>query len=271
MTALRSISYRLYARLPIGLNRRALFAWLFIVAVLLSVAFSINHWLMNQYSTSPNANTPNTKLSIDKQPLNTGETNRQATPELSTLDQQALTWEALEEIELVGLVRSSDKQSFAIIRWKEEQFVVANGDKLPGKDGISVHRIHTDSISLQGPWGEKRLGLNGKEVVTTKGTAHIKLPQLRRIILNEPDSITDHIQANANYEQGKLLSLTLNPGQSTALFNKAGLKPGDQLTHINNKPIAELGLTTLPQLMRQESMTLQIMRSGTHHELTLLY
>lgn len=283
MKALRSTSYRLYARLPIGLNRQALFAWTFILAVFILMAFSINHWLNGQHSAENGTFSKEWQTSLDasefdnnaseqdlEQSSNQG-FNQDATPIVSTLDQQAHSWEALEDIELVGLVHSSGKQSFAIIRWQQEQLVVSGGERIPGKDDISVGKIQADSITLNGPWGEKRLGLNGKELAENNGVQHFRLPQLRRIILSEPDSITDHIQAKANYDQGKLLSLSLSPGQSTALFNKAGLKTGDQLTHINNTPIAELGLTALPKLMREESMILRITRRNIHHELTLFY
>ncbi|MBB6521547.1 hypothetical protein [Pseudoteredinibacter isoporae] len=271
MAAFRSMFYQLYARLPLGVNRRAMFEWTSVVLATLAIGLSAWHW-QQQETAQPNEATlaakPATISAAAK--LEQSSTVNQKTETI--LDKQAQAWQDLEDVELVGLIRSNGKQSFAIVRWHDEQLVLAQHDSLPQQKNILISAIHTDSITLTGPWGEKQLGLNGREIAEQKNAAQvIKLPQLRNIILHETDSIADHIQAQANYENGELKSLSLMPSTSTALFEQAGLERGDQLTHVNDIPIANLGLSSVPGLLSKGKMELQLKRDGLNRQLTLLF
>ncbi len=272
MASFRSIFYRHYAKLPLGVNRRAMFEWGGICAAFLVLMLSVTHWFQTQ---SPEQS-ENKVATVSSEPRDTRSATELAgspmpnEPE-SILDKQAQAWQDLEDVELVGLIRSNGKQSFAIIRWHEEQLVLAQDDSLPEQRHISISEIQADSITLSGPWGEKRLGLNGREVDTQEQAQVIKLPQLRHIILHEIDSISDHIHARSIYENGELKSLSLVPSKSKALFEQACLQHGDQLTHVNNVPIADLGLSSVPGLLSKGKMELQLKRDGSDRLLTLIF
>lgn len=272
MASFRSIFYRLYAKLPLGVNRRAMLEWGGICASALVLVLSATHWLQTQ-SIKQSDDKVATVSSEPRDIPSATESAKSASPSEpeSILDRQAQAWQDLEDVELVGLIRSNGKQSFAIIRWHEEQLVLAQDDSLPEQRHITISAIQADSITLAGPWGEKRLGLNGREVDTEEQAQVIKLPQLRHIVLHEIDSITDHIHAQANYENGELKSLSLVPSKSKALFEQAGLQHGDQLTHVNNIPIANLGLSSVPGLLRKGKMELQLKRDGSDRQLTLIF
>ncbi|WP_299975418.1 hypothetical protein [uncultured Pseudoteredinibacter sp.] len=264
MSLIRAALYPIYSHLPLGRNRLAILEWLFLVIVLVIVLLSLVRYL-----------SPNKANTESQPPLATAES--EAKPQISTdkidtiLDQQAKSWQELDQVELVGLVRSNAKQSFAIIRWHEEQLLMSVGEYLPEQDNISITAIATDNITLSGPWGEKRLGLNGKEIKQGLSETVIKLPQLKTIVLEQPNSLADHIQAQANYQNGKLTSLSLAPSTSATLFTQAGLKTGDQLTHINDTPIADIGLSSVPRLLSSGKIELQLNRNGTERQLTLVF
>ncbi|GAA6152617.1 hypothetical protein [Pseudoteredinibacter isoporae] len=272
MAAIRSLFYRLYAKLPLGTNRRAMIEWMSVCLAVVSLGLSVLHW-QQQEASPPKEAVLAAKATLSHPSTETAPTKAAASDQKAEtiLDKQAQAWQDLEDVELVGLIRSNGKQSFAIIRWHDEQLVLAQNDTLPEQRHIAIKGIHADSITLEGPWGEKQLGLNGREIADQVNDQVIKLPQLRHIILREPNSISDHIQAQANYENGELKSLSLVPSKSTALFKQAGLQHGDQLTHVNNIPIANLGLSSVPDLLRRGKMELQLKRDGSDRQLTLVF
>ncbi|MCV6624306.1 MAG: hypothetical protein OIF51_21410 [Cellvibrionaceae bacterium] len=268
MSLFRAALYPIYSRLPLGSNRVAILEWLFLLAVCVIVFLSLQRYLAppQQQTTKPQS-----KIDIAIKPASKKTTAKASKQASSILDSQAQSWQELDQVQLVGLVRSSAKQSFAIIRWHDEQLLMSVGEHLPEQKDISIKAIAADNITLAGPWGEKRLGLNGKEISEETTATVIKLPQLKTIVLQQPNSLADHIQAQANYENGKLSSLSLSPSKSATLFNQAGLETGDQLTHINNTPIADIGLSSVPRLLSSGKIELQLNRDGTERQLTLVF
>lgn len=176
------------------------------------------------------------------------------------------------KLHLIGLVNGSGGQPFGIFKLDKQQMVLAVGESLPGHSTFHISTIGKQSATLSGPEGDIEIHINAQSQNLNKlAKRTVKLPQLRQLLLRNPQSISEHLHAQAQYAGENVRSLKLSPGNNPRLFLQAGLQEGDELTHVNSTPIADIGLPQLPGLLSKGRLQLKIKRNKQEHELSLIF
>ncbi len=188
------------------------------------------------------------------------------------------------KLELRGILASDDEGvARAIIAEpsrKENAYSI--GSRLPG--GASLNEIHVDHIVLSrnGRLETLRLPKERIETATTgssrrsprsssRATAGSSLREVRDTLLREPQNLVGLLQAEPQFENGKIAGYKLGAGQDTRMLRRFGLRRGDIITAVNG--ITLDGPTKLPELLRTlptaEEVKIEYKRRGRPRSIVL--
>jgi len=97
------------------------------------------------------------------------------------------------------------------------------------------------------------------------------LQQYRQRILDNPAEMGKLIRITPSKQHGKFVGYRLRPGRDPTLFNQAGLRTGDVLTHLNGTALDSpmKGLSALQELAKTDFLDLQVLRNGSVMQFSL--
>ncbi|TXH04928.1 MAG: type II secretion system protein GspC [Nevskiaceae bacterium] len=178
---------------------------------------------------------------------------------------------------------------FAGDRKSESRAVIAqqNGDEQPYAigdqvvNGVSLQAIFPDRVILSRNGALETLKLDkdkpsGDFVATgsTYNTATAnQIAQARQEMLQDPNKAAEYIRVQPVNESGKMRGYRVYPGQNQALFNTAGLRPGDLVTSVNGIELddTQKALQMLNDLSKASSVTVVVERAGQPQTLNVSF
>jgi general secretion pathway protein C len=152
-----------------------------------------------------------------------------------------------------------------------------NGDEQPysiGQDvvnGVNLQAIFADRVVLSrnGQLETLRLdkdkpsaGFAGGGTVDS-GTTN-QLAQVRQELLADPNKAAEYIRVQPVNSGGQMKGYRVYPGQNQALFNNAGLRPGDLVTSVNGIQLddTQKAMQMLSDLSKAGSVSVVVDRGG---------
>ena len=180
---------------------------------------------------------------------------------------------------LLGILAADqDKGSRALIAdggGEEKPYSV--GDKVPG--GVNLQSIFPDRVILSRngqlevlrldkdkPLSSLQAANNGPAIPSsTVGDETTEmLAKVREQLLQDPSKAADYIRVQPANVNGEQRGYRIYPGRDRALFNNAGLRPGDIVTSLNGTPLADpaQALQMLADVSQATSLNLTIERGG---------
>ena len=99
---------------------------------------------------------------------------------------------------------------------------------------------------------------------TASPNASAVLSTIREELLNDPSRANQYIRMQPSSSGGQLRGYRIYPGRDRAVFNAAGLRPGDLVTEVNGIQLndASTALQMLGQLSSATSLTVVVERGG---------
>lgn len=189
---------------------------------------------------------------------------------------------------LRGVFSTDDQNAIAIIASGgiNERFYRL-GDSIPG--GATLKAVYPDRVLLERNFQMETLPLPKSEdtgmkiskntstaapITLSNATSGVKLSQLRKQILKNPEQLSKMVHAKPITENGQFMGYRLSLRGNASLAQELGLKSGDIVTSVNgialNRP--EKGLNALQNLVNAPNVTLTLLRDGNevtlHHNLT---
>jgi general secretion pathway protein C len=97
------------------------------------------------------------------------------------------------------------------------------------------------------------------------------LQRVQAAIQNNPGLISQVIQRQAVFENGRLRGMRVNPGPNAAAFARLGLKPNDIVTAINGTPLDDQAHSNevFNTLSGSAEAQVTVLRNGREQELNL--
>ena len=97
------------------------------------------------------------------------------------------------------------------------------------------------------------------------------LGAVRQKILDNPSSASRYIRLQPERQNGSLVGYRVYPGAEKALFEKAGLEPGELVTAINGQPLDNpaASLQMLSGLASAGSASVTLERDGQQRTVTV--
>lgn len=156
------------------------------------------------------------------------------------------------------------------------------GDEKPyrvGEDlsrGVTLQAIFQDRVILSRNGKLETLRLDkdspgspliagGQAATVGAGSdASASLAGIRSQLLNDPSKVSDYIRVQPVNSGNGLTGYRIYPGKDRAVFNGAGLHPGDVVTSINGTPLTDpsKALQLLSDLSQTNQLSLVIERNG---------
>lgn len=188
---------------------------------------------------------------------------------------------------LRGILYNPDpKQARAIISApNKEDEMYRVGDQVPG--GATIDQIYADRVMLlrNGQYEtlrlpEDRLNLPGGAAAAADSGGSPSLPsagqevlaEYRRQLIETPENASQYIQAEPVNQGGSgIAGFRVNPGADPAMFNLAGLQPGDIVTAVNELQLdtVDKGFEAIEELAASEEITLKVLRNGQEQTIQL--
>lgn len=168
---------------------------------------------------------------------------------------------------------------FAGTRKEESRALIGqpNGDEKPysiGQDvvnGVSLEAIFADRVVLSRNGQLETLRLDkdkpGAEFTgggNSEGGSTPALGQVRQELLADPNKAAEYIRVQPVNVGGKMKGYRVYPGQNQALFNGAGLHPGDLVTAVNGVQLddTQKAMQMLTDLSKAGSVSVVLDRGG---------
>ncbi len=164
-----------------------------------------------------------------------------------------------------ALIASSDgeEKPYAIgsdvIRGVSLQAIFADRVILSRAGQLETLRLDKDApsrapVQTARPAAETPTGSNAAAVLST----------IREELLNDPSRANQYIRMQPSSSGGQLRGYRIYPGRDRAVFNAAGLRPGDLVTEVNGIQLndASTALQMLGQLSSATSLTVVVERGG---------
>ncbi len=190
---------------------------------------------------------------------------------------------------LVGVVAATDpKRSSAIIASRGSQDSYFVGSSI-ANTGAKISRIFQDRILLDVNGIEQTLMLDGVENIDRQRDAHEsraprrqagadrsgprqapnKVTLDRAELSKDPSKLADHIRISPVRVDNQLKGYRVTPAGDRALFNKAGLKPGDLVLELNGVDVTDTqaAFTLLNEFANMTEVNLTVERAGQLHEI----
>jgi general secretion pathway protein C len=97
------------------------------------------------------------------------------------------------------------------------------------------------------------------------------LSDIREELINNPAKASDYIRVQPQNSGGVMRGYRIYPGRDRAIFNNAGLRPGDLVTSVNGVQLDDpaRALQLLNDLSQATSLSLTIERGGQQQSVTL--
>lgn len=161
------------------------------------------------------------------------------------------------------------------------------GDEVPG--GAHIDQIYADRVILQRGGRHETLRLpedrldapvsaGVRSAGSTAASPHLPsgsasvLSEYRRQLIENPQDAGQFIQAApVPRSSGGIAGFRVEPGSDPAMFEMAGLQPGDIVTSVNGVRLDSLdrGFDAMEQLAASEQVTLTVLRNGQELQLQL--
>lgn len=173
------------------------------------------------------------------------------------------------------LAATADRSSRALIASSGgEEKPYAIGSDVIG--GVSLQAIFADRVILSraGQLETLRLDKDAPSrapvetarptVASANANSAAVLSNIRNELLNDPSRANEYIRMQPSASGGQLRGYRIYPGRDRAVFNAAGLRPGDLVTEVNGIQLndANTALQMLGQLSSATSLTVVVERGG---------
>jgi general secretion pathway protein C len=177
-------------------------------------------------------------------------------------------------LKLIGILagtRASDSRAIISAQDAAEKAYAIGDDVVRG---ASLQAIFPDRVILarDGQMETLRLDPNFggtgslpiSAPVAAYNSSNPPLSQVRQEMLQDPSRAADYIRVQPNNPGGQLHGYRIYPGKNTAVFNSAGLKPGDLVTSVNGVGLddTQKALQMLNDLSKANSVSLTVDRGG---------
>jgi general secretion pathway protein C len=188
-------------------------------------------------------------------------------------------------LNLVGILASErDEESLALIGTPDgEEKSYAIGETIP--PGVSLQAIFPDRVILSRNGQLETLLLDKDGPLTPlpqRGGAPPPAPaggadtsqmlgQIRDQLLADPSKASDYIRVQPANINGQQRGYRIYPGKDRAVFNGAGLRPGDLVTSVNGVQLDEpsRALQMLGDLSSAGTLNLTVERGGSQQSITV--
>lgn len=189
-------------------------------------------------------------------------------------------------VTLVGIVAASQPQNSSVIigyKGQQETYFI---DSMIADTNAKVSEIYTDRIVLTLNGQKQILMLYGleqdqarmeniekqqaSEVIPTQDTApSAEIAFNREALLSDPGKLTDFIHISPVREGSEIKGYRVNPGKNAALFEQAGLKPGDLVVELNGVDLTDMSkaMKLMKELSTMTEISLMVDRDGQLNEL----
>ncbi|MDN5871313.1 MAG: type II secretion system protein GspC [Nitrococcus sp.] len=153
------------------------------------------------------------------------------------------------------------------------------GDKLPG--GAAVEAIYSDRVILLTNGRREALRLPRKHLqsisvhdsAASRPAADVAntLGDYRDRIVSRPDVLAEYLRISPVRNGDALTGFRVWPGSNPALFEAAGLRPGDLVTAVGEMPLTsqQAALKALKRLRSGNKVTLAVLRDGRQEIIVL--
>lgn len=182
---------------------------------------------------------------------------------------------------LTGIISDSAAQrSRALIKaGNKDQAAFATGDTID--NGVTLHEIYANRVILDREGRYETLTLESvkqaREMAGVERTQRVSselandLGAVRQKILDNPSSASRYIRLQPERQNGNLVGYRVYPGAEKALFEKAGLEPGELVTAINGQPLDNpaASLQMLSGLASAGSASVTLERDGQQRTVTV--
>jgi general secretion pathway protein C len=156
--------------------------------------------------------------------------------------------------------------------------VYAAGNMLPGS--VKLHSVYGDRVLLDRNGNLESLRLprqyaQGNTSAPLPGPspdgADASADRVRRLISEQPSSISEVMRPQAVFAQGKQRGYRVYPGRNRQAFVRLGLRPGDLVTAINGTPLDDpaRGQEIFQTLGSSSEARVTVMRNGRQQDLSL--
>lgn len=149
--------------------------------------------------------------------------------------------------------------------------------------GVTLDQIFADRVILMRQGRPETLRLEkdapAANVAAAPAAANnlgeaVVLPQLGSVrdqILQDPSQAATYLRVQPSASGGSMQGYRIYPGRDRALFNAAGLKPGDLVTAINGTELNDAGkaLQMLTDLSTASNVSLTLERGGNTQNVTI--
>lgn len=190
-------------------------------------------------------------------------------------------------LELLG-VYAADEPSMSraiIASAREEAKIYAIGDTI--SRNVTLHSVLADRviISREGTLETLRMErdalgetaaarsepANAMDSGTLTARDPEKLAEIRNELLQNPGKVTDYIRVVPASSGGRQQGYRVYPGRERALFEAAGIRPGDLVTAVNGVPLdsAQRAMSLLNELRDARSINVTVERGGNEQNYTL--
>lgn len=181
-----------------------------------------------------------------------------------------------------------DSMSRAIIASSQgDEDIYAIGDTI--SRNVTLHSVFADRviISREGTLETLRMERDGVGDARTAGSGASRTPvsnsgnlqapnperlgDIRNELLSDPSKASNYIRVVPASSGGAQRGYRIYPGRERALFEAAGLRPGDLVTAVNGIPLdsAQRALSLLNELSNAQSINVTVERGGSVQNYTL--
>lgn len=191
------------------------------------------------------------------------------------------------QLELLGVYAADESSmSRAIIASKgQDAKIYAVGDTI--SRNVTLHSVFADRviISREGTLETLRMERDqldekaAAQTETTRGTSNDtltardpeQLADIRNDLLQNPGEVTNYIRVVPASSGGRQRGYRIYPGRERALFEAAGMRPGDLVTAVNGVPLdsAQRAMSLLNELRDAQSINVTVERGGSEQNYTL--
>lgn len=190
-------------------------------------------------------------------------------------------------LKLLG-VYAADERSMSraiIASAREDAEIYAIGDTI--SRNVTLHSVLADRvvISREGTLETLRMerdqldegsaARDTRSSATDSGNLRARDPEqlaeIRNELLQNPGNVTDYIRVVPASSGGQQRGYRIYPGRERALFEAAGMRPGDLVTAVNGVPLdsAQRAMSLLKELRDARSINVTVERGGNEQNYTL--
>jgi general secretion pathway protein C len=151
------------------------------------------------------------------------------------------------------------KRKYVLMNWQGKSYQLSVGDGVP-------QEVHESPAASSVPVADLR---RADGIERDGNTLHVSDSLKNALISENLSQVLMQAAAVPHTENGQLKGFRLLEIDQGSIFDMAGLKNGDVITHINETPInsASAAIKTLNGLRNAEQVSFQYLRANESHEL----